>query len=283
MTSGTILPSIGPPPPEFRRSFVPEHLRPKSLGRAAQEQPAAELVVRPEQKVASEKQNPESKTDTPADPQVPNTAIALGGASAVAVQVQEVTARQQQENSPPPSSKEQPLADELTDEERTEVQRLKERDREVRAHETAHATAGQGFTGTPSFEFATGPDGVRYAVGGHVDIDVAEVPDDPQATISKMEVVRAAALAPARPSGQDRAVAAAAATKAREAQAELSKQEKEAAAEIDEAKTATPNTRIAVAEGAQAVGGSVSSENSAAPLAQLQRSTPQPISINLVV
>ena len=143
----------------------------------------------------------------------------------------------------------------MTDEENSEVQRLKERDREVRAHEIAHASAGSGFTGTPSFEFATGPDGVRYAVGGHVDIDVSEVPNNPQATISKMEVVRAAALAPARPSGQDRAVAAAAATKAREAQAELAKQEREAVAlEADDG--ATPS---------------------------LTAKSPQQISINLVV
>ena len=53
-----------------------------------------------------------------------------------------------------------------------------------------------------------GPDGNRYAIGGEVSIDVAPVDGDPEATIAKMEIVKAAALAPAEPSAQDRKVAA---------------------------------------------------------------------------
>lgn len=229
MTSGTILSSIGPPPPEFRRSFVPEHLRPKSLEQSAQ-QSALETSVRSEQKETRETAPPEANRDTEQGPSTPIAAVSLAGTSAVAVQVQEGAVRQDTAPRAPVAEKNEQQVEKLTDEEKVEVQRLKERDREVRAHETAHASAGSGFTGTPSFEFATGPDGVRYAVGGHVDIDVSEVPDNPQATIAKMEVIRAAALAPAQPSGQDRAVAAAAAAKTREAQVELAKQEREAVA-----------------------------------------------------
>jgi hypothetical protein len=89
-----------------------------------------------------------------------------------------------------------------------EIRKLKARDAEVRAHEQAHATTGGAYAGAPSFEYQRGPDGRNYAVGGEVSIDVSAVPGDPEATIRKMEQVQRAALAPAEPSGADRAVAA---------------------------------------------------------------------------
>ncbi|MBW3595686.1 MAG: hypothetical protein KY475_00260 [Planctomycetes bacterium] len=117
---------------------------------------------------------------------------------------------------------------ELTPEERQQVKELQIRDREVRAHEQAHlAAAGPYALGGPTYEHETGPDGNRYAVGGEVQIDTSPVPDDPEATIAKARVVRAAALAPAKPSAQDQAVAAAAAKMESEARAELMKQEQE--------------------------------------------------------
>lgn len=101
-----------------------------------------------------------------------------------------------------------PTADrELTPEQETEVKELKARDAEVRRHEQAHASIGGSYAGAPSYEFQRGPDGQNYAVGGEVQIDVSEVSGDPRATIEKMQVVIAAALAPAEPSGADRAVA----------------------------------------------------------------------------
>lgn len=95
----------------------------------------------------------------------------------------------------------------LTEAEKETVAQLKARDREVRNHEEAHARVGGQFAGAPSYTFQSGPDGQQYAVGGEVAIDVAPVADDPEATIEKMEVVKAAALAPAEPSAQDRKVA----------------------------------------------------------------------------
>lgn len=89
-----------------------------------------------------------------------------------------------------------------------ELRKLKARDAEVRAHEQAHATTGGAYAGAPSFEYQRGPDGRNYAVGGEVSIDVSAIPGDPEATIRKMEQVQRAALAPAEPSGADRAVAA---------------------------------------------------------------------------
>ncbi|GEK09719.1 catalase [Pseudoalteromonas sp. McH1-7] len=103
------------------------------------------------------------------------------------------------------------------------VQELKARDREVRLHEQAHARVGGQYAGSPSYEYQRGPDGNNYAIGGQVMIDVAPIEGDPQATIEKMQTVRAAALAPAEPSGADRAIAADATQKLSAAQADLAK------------------------------------------------------------
>jgi len=98
---------------------------------------------------------------------------------------------------------------------------LKARDREVRAHEAAHQAVGGQYAGAISYVYERGPDGAQYAVGGEVSIDTAPVEGDPQATIEKMRTVRAAALAPAEPSPQDRAVAAQAMQLMLQAQSEL--------------------------------------------------------------
>lgn len=110
--------------------------------------------------------------------------------------------------------------DDLTEEEQRAVEQLRERDREVRAHEQAHATVGGQYAGAPSYEYQTGPDGQRYAIGGSVAIDVAPVSGDPQATIQKMLVVEKAALAPAEPSAADRQVASVARATRMDAMAE---------------------------------------------------------------
>lgn len=104
--------------------------------------------------------------------------------------------------------------------ERREVEDLKTRDREVRAHEQAHAAVGGQYAGSPSYDFETGPDGQRYAVGGEVSIDISEE-STPEETVEKMQQVRAAALAPAEPSPQDFRVASEANQKAQQARAEI--------------------------------------------------------------
>jgi hypothetical protein len=101
------------------------------------------------------------------------------------------------------------------------ISQLKIRDREVRAHEMAHANIGGTTTGTPSYTFEVGPDGKKYAVSGEVDVDLSIVTGDPQATIVKMQKVYAAALAPISPSIQDTRVAASATQKILTAQSEL--------------------------------------------------------------
>ncbi len=87
------------------------------------------------------------------------------------------------------------------------IAKLQARDTEVRAHEAAHMAAGGGVTGGASYDYQIGPDGKAYAVGGEVPIDISPE-NDPKATETKMQKVKAAALAPASPSPQDIKVAA---------------------------------------------------------------------------
>ncbi|MCX7823196.1 MAG: hypothetical protein N2260_07130 [Syntrophobacterales bacterium] len=110
----------------------------------------------------------------------------------------------------------------LTEEERRQVEKLKQRDQEVRTHERAHIAAGGKYVrGGASFQYERGPDGRLYAIGGEVSIDVSPVPNNPSATIKKMETVIRAALAPSQPSGQDYQVAARAQMEISKAQMEL--------------------------------------------------------------
>ncbi len=95
----------------------------------------------------------------------------------------------------------------LTPQEEAKVAELKAIDLAVRAHEAAHISVGGGAVrGGASFTYVKGPDGQNYAVAGEVAIDTS-AEDSPEKTIRKMQQVRAAALAPADPSGQDYKVA----------------------------------------------------------------------------
>jgi hypothetical protein len=115
--------------------------------------------------------------------------------------------------------------------EQQEIESLKQRDQEVRAHEQAHAAVGGQYAGSPQYEFQTGPDGQRYAVGGEVSIDIGEEPTAEQ-TLRKMQQVKAAALAPAEPSPQDLRVATEATQKAFEARNEITERRRDELAEV---------------------------------------------------
>jgi len=128
---------------------------------------------------------------------------------------QEKTNSSTSENDNADEESKQVIADERV------ISQLQQRDKEVRAHELAHATAGGAVTGSPSYTFTTGPDGKKYAVGGEVAVDLSSVSGGPKATIVKMQRVHAAALAPANPSAQDSRVAASAIQKILTAQSEL--------------------------------------------------------------
>ncbi|WP_417485603.1 putative metalloprotease CJM1_0395 family protein [Maricaulis sp.] len=159
-------------------------------------------------------------------------------------------------------------AAELSDEERKQVDALKARDREVRAHEQAHQAVGGQYAGAASYTFQKGPDGRSYAVGGEVPIDASEIKGDPQATIDKMQQVKAAALAPVEPSGQDRKVAALADAKIAQARAELNRAQGDEGGEDEPSASGEklqPSLNQQIAEMRQADTRSVTSSASTAP------------------
>lgn len=117
----------------------------------------------------------------------------------------------------------------LSEDEVELVDKLEDRDTEVRAHEAAHLAAAGGLAQGLTLVYQTGPDGKQYAVGGEVRIDTSEG-STPEETLAKAQTIRTAALAPAEPSSQDRAVAAYASqmeARARQAQQEALAQEAE--------------------------------------------------------
>lgn len=117
-----------------------------------------------------------------------------------------------------------PQSGQLTPEDAAQVAKLKQIDRQVRQHESAHLAASGGMaTSGASFTYQKGPDGVNYAVGGEVSISTSPG-RTPEETIARARTIRAAALAPADPSGQDRAVAAAASQMEQQARMEQAQQ-----------------------------------------------------------
>jgi len=147
------------------------------------------------------------------------------------------------------------------------LRQLRARDREVRAHEAAHTAAGGSLVrGGPSYTFQTGPDGRSYAIGGEVQLDVSAVPNNPQATLAKASQIRAAALAPAKPSAQDVRVAANANQLASRARIELAVQRREEA-KLEENQQQVDNLQKSSSEpeNANAVTDAAQPDNSESP------------------
>ncbi len=111
------------------------------------------------------------------------------------------------------------------------LRQLSQRDSVVRAHEQAHSSVGGQYAGSAQYSYQRGPDGVNYAVGGEVPIDVGAISGNPRATLEKMQIVQRAALAPAEPSSQDRRVAALASQQANQARAEIVSEGRESRSE----------------------------------------------------
>jgi hypothetical protein len=132
-----------------------------------------------------------------------------------------------------------------SEEEQKMINDLKSRDQEVRTHEQAHISAGGAHVrGGASYTYQSGPDGIQYAIGGEVSIDTSPVKGSPEATIAKMQAVQAAALAPASPSGQDRAVASAASKIETQARTEVSEKSDPQNNPQDETPTVKINNQI---------------------------------------
>lgn len=192
----------------------------ESARRDAQAKELVEQVIQPEESAAEKGVGTDTDKQRPAS-QVQETYDFSRTANETPDAIKEKGEREGEPDKERDESKGQQLAEQLSEAEQEQVEELKSRDAEVRTHEQAHANVGGQYAGAPSYDFETGPDGKRYAVGGEVSIDVSEVPGDPQATIQKMEQVKAAALAPAEPSVQDQKVAAEATQKASQARVEL--------------------------------------------------------------
>lgn len=117
-----------------------------------------------------------------------------------------------------------PGEEELSAEDQRKAAALAKIDQEVHTHEQAHlAAAGSYALGGAQYEYATGPDGDRYAVAGHVNMDTGRE-NSPDATLRKAMTVQKAALAPASPSASDRQIAAAMAQMAQEARSEIAQE-----------------------------------------------------------
>jgi len=88
------------------------------------------------------------------------------------------------------------------------LNRLKNRDNEVKTHEQLHSSLAT--TTTPiSYNYQVGPDGKLYAVGGSVRFDTA-IPKDETAAIQKLDELQKAASAPEGLSRADSSIASAA-------------------------------------------------------------------------
>ncbi|MDO9018664.1 MAG: putative metalloprotease CJM1_0395 family protein [Deltaproteobacteria bacterium] len=109
-------------------------------------------------------------------------------------------------------------------EEQAQIAALRKRDADVRAHERAHQMAAGGLAGGATYTYQRGPDGQLYAIGGEVPITVGPG-RTPEETLQRARTVRSAALAPAEPSGPDRAIAAAAASMEAQALQEINARE----------------------------------------------------------
>ncbi len=152
----------------------------------------------------------------------------------------------------------------LSEAQQEQITKLKARDQEVRTHEQAHlSAAGQYAVGGASFSYQQGPDGKRYAVGGEVPIDISDA-DTPEATLQKMATVQRAALAPARPSGADRRIAAEAAAKATKAREEITQEQQQKLKGDSPSSTANSGSKASAASTSSKTSSAANSDSSAA-------------------
>ena len=143
------------------------------------------------------------------------------------------------------------------------VRELRNTEREVIAHEAAHQAAAGRLGGPVSYTRTTGPDGKSYITGGEVPIHFV-AGSTPEETLSNLEQVQKAALAPGDPSAQDIRVAAQAAARAAQARHDIAQSR-----EKDDAERAAA---VPVREGEDPSKTGVSSVLAALRFSQLQDS-----------
>ncbi|MGI2135299.1 putative metalloprotease CJM1_0395 family protein [Shewanella baltica] len=146
-------------------------------------------------------------------------------------------AKQQQSQAQSQAQQAKQAQEKAQTQQQQQVDSLKARDSEVKAHEHAHATVGGQYAQSPSFKYEKGADGQRYATDGEVQIDVSAVGGDPLATINKMKQVYAAAMAPVDPSSADIRVAAEALQKMNEAKVKLAEERQQQIVDLQTTQT----------------------------------------------
>ncbi|MGX9460322.1 putative metalloprotease CJM1_0395 family protein [Shewanella sp. A14] len=157
------------------------------------------------------------------------------------------------------------------------IDQLSQRDTEVKTHEQAHAAVGGSLAQSPSYQYEKGPDGRRYAVDGEVNIDVSTVDGDAQATLSKMQKVYAAAMAPVQPSMADIRVAAQALQNMNEAKAELASNNSDSLPSTSKNNSISPNSQVLTNDALDAANMSLLSSSSNNQLSQNQADNSQQI------
>lgn len=134
---------------------------------------------------------------------------------------QESSKQDSEQENPVPVMGDSPANEELSEDEQRQVDQLENIDQKVHTHEQAHLAAAGGYArGGAHFDYATGPDGERYAVSGHVNLDTSRE-NTPEDTLRKAQTVRQAALAPADPSSSDHRIAADMSKMAQEARSQI--------------------------------------------------------------
>ena len=135
-------------------------------------------------------------------------AVEFSGALKQAQSADPVQAAVETQKTEPVTQKadEQVDASGLTKEQQQMVAQLSSLHDKVTQHQQAKASVGGQYASSPQYLWTVGPDGKRYAVSGNVALDVSPE-SEPESTVSKMEIVKRAALAPQQPDPQDRRIA----------------------------------------------------------------------------
>jgi hypothetical protein len=93
----------------------------------------------------------------------------------------------------------------MSDGERAELSRLQARDSAVKQEEKGHAAAAGQYASAPQYQYAIGPDGKAYAIGGHVDVSISSQGGTGKDNKAALAALQNAALSPNAPSGADMA------------------------------------------------------------------------------
>ncbi len=94
--------------------------------------------------------------------------------------------------------------DDMSVQERGQLQQMQARDAAVRQEEETHAAMAGPYAGAPQYELQQGPDGRQYVVNGAVPIRfTSAATGDQAATEQAMRAIRASAQSPTAPSTAD--------------------------------------------------------------------------------